>query len=409
MEESTVVKIECALDQSRKLNFRPSRRSIYRVPDLIRKVNEEAYTPQLISIGPFHYGSKKLQSMENFKLKFLNHFIYRTGRYKVEGYLVSIIKDLEQSVRECYEGTIEIESDDFVKMILLDACFIIEYFLTSEEPELSADHGDLKELKVWQTYRIDLDLRLLENQLPLCIINKLYEQLPLKSPSIHPSSFLELSFKFFANMNYQEKLPDDPDLEETRHVIDLTRYFFLPPRQSMPKRSFNVITKMYSASQLAEAGMKFTPKCWKSPRFPLNKGTEIFVRNLIALEQCHYQDEAYVTDYFIMLDFLINTGKDVDLLVRERILLNEMGTNSKPTLPSNLCIGISRWNMNDDYYRLSRKLVHFRRKHWYVILKSSLKQDYFRTPWMGAGTFGAIILLILTLIQTICTVITIFK
>ncbi|XP_042964075.1 uncharacterized protein LOC122298412 [Carya illinoinensis] len=302
-------------------------------------------------------------------------------------------------------------------MILLDACFIIEYFLTSDKSELSTDHGDLKELKVWQTSRIELDLRLLENQLPLFIINKLYEPLPLKSPSIYPSSFLELSFKFFGNINQQQKRPDDPDLEETRHIIDLARYFFLPRRQSLPERSFNVITEMYSASQLAEAGMKFRPSSSASlvdlklndrvleiPSFPLTKGTEIIARNLIALEQCHYQDEAYVTDYFIMLDFLINTGKDVDLLVQERILLNEMGTNSKPTLPSNLCTGILRWNTNADYYRLSRQLVHFRRKHWYVILKSSLKQDYFRTPWMGAATVGAIILLILTLIQTICTI-----
>ena len=36
---------------------------IYRVPNSFRKVRPEAYTPQLISIGPLHYGDAKLQIM----------------------------------------------------------------------------------------------------------------------------------------------------------------------------------------------------------------------------------------------------------------------------------------------------------------------------------------------------------
>jgi len=36
---------------------------IYKVPNLLRNVKPEAYTPQLISIGPLHYGDAKLQIM----------------------------------------------------------------------------------------------------------------------------------------------------------------------------------------------------------------------------------------------------------------------------------------------------------------------------------------------------------
>jgi hypothetical protein len=32
---------------------------IYKVPDPLRKLNEEVYNPQVISIGPFHHGKKK--------------------------------------------------------------------------------------------------------------------------------------------------------------------------------------------------------------------------------------------------------------------------------------------------------------------------------------------------------------
>jgi hypothetical protein len=33
---------------------------IYKVPDKLRKVNEEAYTPKLVSIGPFHHDLEEL-------------------------------------------------------------------------------------------------------------------------------------------------------------------------------------------------------------------------------------------------------------------------------------------------------------------------------------------------------------
>ncbi|KAG2664709.1 hypothetical protein I3760_16G096400 [Carya illinoinensis] len=346
--------------------------SALQVLDLLRKVNEKAYTPQLISIGLFYYRSPKLQSMENFKLKFLEDFMKRVDNKSKD--LVSIIKDLEQSVRECYEETIEIESDNFMKMILLDACFIIEYSLRD---------GNLIDLKEWQTSRMKLDLILLENQLPLFIIKKLYELLPLKSTSIYPTSFLELTFNYYRLVNNEGKCPNHPNSEEI---------------------SFNVVTEMYSATQLAEAGLKFKPISSGS-LIDLKFNEEVLEiqtsssNGISHLGGFQHQDEAYVTDYFVMLDFLINTVKDVDLLVDEKIIMKGQGTNFRPTLPNNC----------DDYSDICRQLVDFCKIHWYVILKSSLRKDYFRTLWMGATTIGAIILLILTLIQTVYTVISIFK
>ncbi|KAK2643489.1 hypothetical protein Ddye_025252 [Dipteronia dyeriana] len=39
--------------------------SIYRVSKRLRESNEKAYTPQVVSIGPLHYGTKKLIPMED--------------------------------------------------------------------------------------------------------------------------------------------------------------------------------------------------------------------------------------------------------------------------------------------------------------------------------------------------------
>lgn len=57
-----------------------SRCCIYKVPQKIRKLNEEAYTPSIVSIGPFHHADKRLESMEDLKLRYLKSFLERTSR-----------------------------------------------------------------------------------------------------------------------------------------------------------------------------------------------------------------------------------------------------------------------------------------------------------------------------------------
>ncbi|KAG2664710.1 hypothetical protein I3760_16G096500 [Carya illinoinensis] len=417
------------------------------VPDSLRELNKEAYTPQVISIGPLHHGSPKLESMENYKLRFFRNFMERTDINKEE--LASIIQDWEGSVRACYAEAIPFDSDTLKQIILLDAIFIIEFFLGISNP--SPHFRVIQELNPSRLQQITLDLTLLENQLPFFIIEKLYELLilssppTLTSPPTYPSKFLELALKsYFMEWNMQN-IPDIPDdgtdseefmqflgenvqkirddymmkAKEVMHLLDLRRYAYLCPLRTLPKRSFEEVHKMYCASQLAEAGLKFNPTSSRSiadlkfnegvlqiPTFTLGRDTEICARNLVALEHCLYPFERYVTDYFIMLDFLINTGKDLDLLIDEKII--EKAGRGGNIIP-NFCTGISWRELNGNYYNLCTQLEDFRKKHWYVILKSSLKRDYFRTTWMGAATVGAIILLILTLIQTIFTVISVFK
>ncbi|BBN67422.1 hypothetical protein Prudu_74S000300 [Prunus dulcis] len=45
---------------------------IYRVPERLQNVKQKAYTPQVVSIGPLHHGSKNLEAMEDHKLRTLH-------------------------------------------------------------------------------------------------------------------------------------------------------------------------------------------------------------------------------------------------------------------------------------------------------------------------------------------------
>ncbi|GLT69873.1 hypothetical protein SLA2020_419890 [Shorea laevis] len=102
---------------------------IYRVPKQLRKVNKEAYTPKLVSIGPFHHRRKELRDMEKHKRGYLEDFLKRTTLKKSQQDLESIIEAKEEEIRLCYSDDCRLNSKDFVQMILLDAIFIIELFL----------------------------------------------------------------------------------------------------------------------------------------------------------------------------------------------------------------------------------------------------------------------------------------
>ncbi|KAL0007621.1 hypothetical protein SO802_009123 [Lithocarpus litseifolius] len=79
--------------------------------------------------------------------------------------------------------------------------------------------------------------------------------------------------------------------------------------------------------------------------FIIGDETNCVVRNLMALEPCHYPWEAYVCNYIVLLDHLINTIANVDLLVEKNVLVNWLGNNKAvATLINGLCQQILELN-----------------------------------------------------------------
>jgi hypothetical protein len=104
---------------------------IYKVPDKLREVNKEqdAYTPKLVSIGPFHHNLQQLTGIKQQKLIYFKEFYLRTKKSQKD--LESIIENEEKQIRRYYSETFPqvIDGEEFVKIILFDAIFIIELFL----------------------------------------------------------------------------------------------------------------------------------------------------------------------------------------------------------------------------------------------------------------------------------------
>ena len=390
---------------------------IHKVPHHLRKWKEEAYTPQVVSIGPFHHKNKRLKVMEEHKERYFRSFMKRS-KIKLE-YLVDNIRKMENRILGCYEEIIDLPSDRFVKMILVDASFILELFIRNTPGIQTRD--DLMFVKP-RAKAMKFDLLLLENQLPFFVIEELhqleFQSLCMSDPRLlNCGDLVKFSLNYFEDPCFEFKY-ERPNVK-IEHFTDLLRTFQIPPRKKRPKRVDQQTDLLYTATQLQEAGVKFEGveiyECrfdikfekgvLKIPKFELNDWAEVATRNIMALEQTRYIDDTFFTDHLFLMDSLINTREDVDLLCKEEILVNYLGDNNAATsMINNLNKGIVRETMRDDYIDLYYKLNKFYAYPWHS-WKATLKHEYFSTPWRIASTVAAIILLVLTFIQTACSLI----
>ena len=117
----------------------------------------------------------------------------------------------------------------------------------------------------------------------------------------------------------------------------------------------------------------------------------------MALEQCHYPNEAYICNYVLLLDSLINNKDDGDLLVEEGIIINSLGNNEAVADMVNK-LGDEIVEKNSYYHDVSEDLNKYYRNWWNQNM-ASLKTVYFRDIWRGTATIVGIIVLAVTIMN----------
>ncbi|XP_059642061.1 UPF0481 protein At3g47200-like isoform X2 [Cornus florida] len=386
--------------------------SIYRVPKRVRDTNEKAYTPQVVSIGPFHHGKEDLQAMEENKLRYLQPFLDHAG-LSLES-CIGAIKAWEEEARNYYAESIKLSSDEFVTMVLLDSSFIIENVWRNEfMPDEQTDYLG----KPIFVSAIRTDLILLENQLPFFVLEGLFN---LASPIFRKHhSFLQLVRGYLKDLMLVGDVKKSiSSFSTVKHFVDLLRSCHLPstPRSATP---FSVnFMAIHNATKLHEAGMKFkkaksnhlldikhTMERLEIPHLTLCDWTESLLRNLVALEQCHYLYDSYIVDYIFFMDNLIDTAKDADLLIQNGVVKSYLSDSATVAgLFNGLTTEVTLCHENYYFYDVCEKINTYCNVSWHK-WGATLKRDYFSTPWRTASTIAAVILLGLTLIQAICSLV----
>ncbi|XXG79813.1 hypothetical protein AAC387_Pa09g0806 [Persea americana] len=185
-----------ASHEPRKIKASFSSCSIHRIPPNLRHFDEKTYVPQIISIGPLHYAKRRdvLQAMEEHKWRYLHAILGRNG----EDFLLRCwrkVKQSEERARKCYSEEIDgLDSNTFVEMLVLDACFIIELFCRFKRIIYFEIGDPILDLVLLPT--IASDLIMLENQIPFFILEVLYNLI-----NISDSSLPEVAHAFFSDVS----------------------------------------------------------------------------------------------------------------------------------------------------------------------------------------------------------------
>ncbi|XP_034902815.1 UPF0481 protein At3g47200-like [Populus alba] len=355
--------------------------NIYSVPDALRESNEAIYTPQKVSIGPIHHGKEHLQPMNKKKKSYLKEFGSRVGEtseqhVKFLQKISNTIKLQEENIRQCYEdGSHKVaESDPFCENGVVGCCFHLG--------------------------------------LPFFILEKLYDHLRQDGKGSY-NSFLNLAYDY---LNRYNKSPYKPsDNKEILHFTNLVRSSLSFNHPDL--RSDEPIGNFYSATKLHEAAINFkksrneclldvrfssTKRELRIPRLQIDDHTELLFGNLIALEWCHYKGEdQYICHYVKLLETLVATSKDVDLLIKNNIIDTKRdGASVRDMIDKLSAETTEEYSI---YYNLYTQLDKHYQNSW---LKNSayFREVYFGNLWRSTATVSATVLLLFTLVQTICAV-----
>ncbi|XP_024031306.1 uncharacterized protein LOC21400615, partial [Morus notabilis] len=137
------------------------------------------------------------------------------------------------------------------------------------------------------------------------------------------------------------------------------------------------------------------------PPLLIQETTETVFRNLISLEQCCPNYEPKITSYAVLLDNLINTKDDVEILSKNRAI--DLWLNLEQATKSFSNLYIDTYLKESFYIKLTRDVDTWCQASWNKH-RRSLVRDYFKHPWTLISVIAASIALILSFLQTLYTI-----
>ncbi|KAF3321407.1 hypothetical protein FCM35_KLT14660 [Carex littledalei] len=399
--------------------------------------------------------------MEEQKWRFLRDFLFRGDHISVD-LCLSEIRLLEQRARLCYNESVPLDSNRFCLIMLLDGCFVLEYFLNWYEHRSNS---------IGHSVFILSDLLLLENQIPFFVVEKLFDISigrdqredftkylayifsqagpAVLDASVFPDPPAEI--QHLIHLGYHCSIPNDPRkpfvfssesfCSSMLNTIDymlstinnlllefylwvLTRIFRKSISLSLPfpNPTWKRLMVIPCATELQNAGIKLRPKSnpdhmldisfhhnvLEIPRLAITNESKTLLVNLIAFEQSKSDEiNANLSSFALFLDSLVNTPNDVMILHKCGILNNGLGSDEELTdFFNKICEGMVV--DEDDHFlaelfgevnkyckvRWSRQRARWNRH------KTQFIDEYFRSPWTAISLVAAVVVVLLTCVQS---------
>ncbi|XP_023744787.1 putative UPF0481 protein At3g02645 isoform X1 [Lactuca sativa] len=396
--------------------------SIFMVPRVCRDHSPSSFNPRVVSIGPLHRQDKNLQEFEVQKTTYLHHLLDLSGcnpEKTLQECVHKVCRKIEL-VKACYAESMIYNDEELVRMMVIDACFILDFIHL-----LSEDDGPFP-VSMLIAPSIVNDMVLIENQIPFFVLKDIFESTILQfKPKTTLTNHIKILLKHY-NIFGANLVQHNLKLDTTHdHILGFLHKCFQPVHD-IPTGS-RTHPKRHMTMDLDRAGVNFRPNedanwamamklelprfsCFpwfwckptlRMPKVTLNDDSEPVLRNLITYEQSSLVPN-YVTSYVCAMDMLIDTPDDVAKLVKSGVIANKLCSNEKAVnMINSVCKDVAL--LEFFYHQEWQELDIYYNSYW-PNAAAGLKRTYFSSPWNMIALFAGIVLFVLTVVQTIFTI-----
>ncbi|TKY49525.1 putative UPF0481 protein [Spatholobus suberectus] len=501
--------------------------TIFNVPNSLRSSKPASYTPQVVSLGPYHHRRLELVEMEQHKLA-AARWVQKEleNKHKPISFheFVAYVAEHDIRIRSCYHRYLDFDQEKLAWMFAIDVSFLYQYLRTCPSkrklPSSLENMGYFMHWarkKIWHN-AVLRDIIMMENQVPLFLLKEVHGFLceeetnrdkglasmlmtlckhlapikPLNDKCSEEECFtrthlLELLYHTVApnwtifpiedNDKNQENNVKQVDEKQTCGCMGLIFQFLWfviwAPIHFLIKISkskiivglINVPVKIVayflklrdksvdvnqivssmsdvveeaekssdhaedndesplveeiaipSIEELSKIGVQFRPtkggvntvKFDKSsatfylPVIHVTDNTDVVLRNLVAYEACIAPEGMVLARYTELMNGIIDTEEDAKILREAGVLLNHLKSDKEVT---------SLWNGMTTLVKVTKvpiidKVIEdvnaYYSASWKVKVKRSMKK-YVYASWPCLTFLAANILLLLSVVETVCT------
>ncbi|XBI32709.1 hypothetical protein VPH35_056124 [Triticum aestivum] len=433
---------------------RPCSIVVGKVRDLTRNVDSSEYDPDHVAIGPYNYPRPQSNNphlaMEHDKLASLDMVLSAAKAARPAMTVDVYVKELaclERDTRNCYANTFEdMTSEQFVRMLLLDACYILSRLVGLRSHHLDLDDVGTAEAAVSSANRAEAlavvrdVFYLAENQIPFFVLEKIGELTTLDGKDRVLTEISDYALDLMRRQMYAMAAPAMvlPEQAAPGNLLHLL-HMHLKPLSVSPAVPFCTadpmsVRRWRSATEYNFVGVKFKARAMgekglircildvkldgsggtlEVPCLDIDSETWRLLRNLIELEQRNRETVgSHVTAYCVFISQVACTTKDVELLSKRGVIVHGHGNNEEVAKCfADLCKGIQfdPDDPNCNYLRETCKKLEKRFQSYPRRWIAWLKQRYLRNPWLAVGLLAAVIGLVLAVIQTVYSVLCYYK
>ncbi|GAB4828201.1 hypothetical protein Ancab_035118 [Ancistrocladus abbreviatus] len=209
--------------------------SVFNVPKTLKAIKPDAYTPQLIALGPYHHLREDLFEIARYKLACAKRVQAQLKILQLQ-HLADKLMKIDHHIRACYHRYLDMDGERLAWMMAIDGLFLLEFLHASVDKSHSilASSARMSHLvdsasKKLAHHSILTDILMLENQLPICVLKKIFHVKCSSSDTADDllSLVLITVCKQLSPLKFDENYPPSKVIEHA-HLLDLLYHLIVP-------------------------------------------------------------------------------------------------------------------------------------------------------------------------------------